>query len=320
MFNPAHDAIVYFAPEAGFINDNVLPVTIPVEPQNPEILGYTDLPETSRGLNNAKGFAVGMQGAAYNKRGRREPSITINIRPGNVAALAYLFPDGPSFLTSNGKIPYLCLSVRVKGSHTDVYRYCKPASVAFNFSGGDGQGGELTIAVTFQATTFERIEGAPDFPAPSAVRALGVPLMWHDVRSFKVGNTQLRRALMSLSVTLDMGLERKNERPNWGDDNPLSKTSYELLEHHKTVTGEMALHERLDGSLFDAAANSQDWDDIQIYCSSEPAGGSKGFTLTLSGPLPTNESMQGGESSKEIDFTIPFAADDIAFALEDGGE
>jgi hypothetical protein len=316
MFNPAHDAIVYFAPEVGDIKDDVTPSTVPRLPDDLMLLGYTDLPETSRGLNNAKGFAIGMQGAAYNKRGRREPSITINIRPGNVAALAYLFPDGPNFARSTGKLPYLCLWVRVKDSHTDLYRYCKPASVAFNFSGGDGQGGELTIAVTFQATTFERVEGVPDFPVPATVRTLGTPLMWHDVRSFTVGNTELRRALMSLSVTLDIGLERKNERPNWGDDNPLSKTSYALLEHHKTVTGEMALHERLDSTLFDAAAKSQDWQDIELYCSAVPAGGTKGFTLKLSGPLPTNESMQGGESSKEIDFTIPFAADDIVFTPE----
>lgn len=319
MFNPAHDAVVIFAAETGSINDTTIPPTLPATPGSPAVLGYTDLPETSRGLNNSKGFAIGLQGAAYNKRGRREPSITVNIRPGNVEALAYLFPDGPTFATSTGRMPYLSLSVLVKGGYTDVYRFCKPSSLAFNFGGGEG-GGELTIAVTFQATSFQRVEGAPTFPAPATIRSLSTPLMWHDVRSFLVNGQQLRRSLMSLSANLDMGLERKNERPNWGDNNPLSKTSYELLEHSKTVTGEMALHERLPESLFTTAATSQDWGDIEIHCSNIDAGGDKGFILTLSGALPTNDTMQGGDSNREIDFTIPFAADDIFFALVEDGE
>jgi hypothetical protein len=311
MFNPAHDAVVLFGVETALIDDTATTPTLPALPSSLAILGYTDLPETSRGLNNSKGFAIGLQGAAYNKRGRREPSITVNIRPGNVAALPFLFPS-----EATGRMPYLSLSVRVKGGYTDVYRYCKPSSLAFNFGGGDGAGGELTIAVTFQATAFQRIEGAPAFPAPSAIRALSTPLMWHDVRSFTVNGQQLRRSLMSLSATLDMGLERKNERPNWGDNVALSNTSYDLLEHSKTVTGELSLHERLPESLFTTAATAQDWDNIEIHCSNVAAGGNKGFTLTLTGALPTNDSMQGGDSNREIDFTIPFAADDIFIVLD----
>ncbi|RYX80487.1 hypothetical protein EON83_28425 [bacterium] len=312
MFIPAHDAVVLYALETASITESTngtTPANLPTTPTPLGVLGYTNLPQTARGLNNSKGFAIGQQGAAYNKRGRVEPSVSLEIRPGSVAALANLLPD------ENGDIPYLAIFIVVKGKYTDVYRFCKPSSLDWKFGGGgDSGGGEISISAEFWATAYEyenNSDNTRTIPT-SQLRALGTPLMWHDVREFSIGTISYRQALMNLSAKVDYGLERKNERPNWGDNKPLSRTSYALLEHHNTVSGEIGLHARLPETLFSAAANAQNWGDIAINCS-DPAG--KGFALTLTSAFPSDESMGGGESSAEIDHTVPFTADNIALSL-----
>lgn len=312
-FHAAHNAVVIYAIETGTISesaDGTTPATLPDTLTLPRaVLGYTTLPQTSRGLNNSKGFALGQQGAAYNKRGAIAPTIDLTIRPGSVGAIANLLPN------ADGVLPWLAIWVVVKNQYSDVYRFCKPNSLGFTFGGGEG-GGELSISAQMWATAYERTAAIP--VDNSAIRALGTPLMWHDVRQFSIGGTPYRRALMSLSANVTMGLERKSVRPNWGDNAPLSRTSYHLLEHHLTASGEVSLHERLPETLFTTAQTAQDWGDIAIHCSDAAAvtAGSKGFTLTMKDCFPSDESMKGAEASAEIDHTVPFTANDIEFALD----
>lgn len=312
-FNAAHNAVVLIALETGVITespDGVTPATLPPVPSSPVVLGYTNLPSIARGLGNSKGFALGLQGAAYNKYGPQQPSMGIEIRPGNVSILSKLLPD-----PITGILPWLCLYLVVKGQYTDVLRFCKPASLGFNFGGGGQGGGELSISTTFQGTAYQRM--APLTVAPNLIRALGTPMMWHDVRQFSIGSDSYRRALMSLTANLDMGLERKNERPDWGPNNPLSRTCYDMLEHHKTVTGEISLHERLPESLFTGAQDAQEWGDIAVNCSSTPAGRAKGFLLNLKGCFPSDETQAAAEASAEIDHSVPFSADDLSLIIEE---
>lgn len=207
-------------------------------------------------------------------------------------------------------------------SYTDVYRYCKPSSLKFDFSAG--QGGEIKVSASFMALAYQ-LAGATSV-SPASLRALGTPLMWHDVREFSIesgGPTpttkSYRRALMSLSATLEYNLERKNQRPNWGDHEPLSRTSYALLEHHLNVSGEIGLHERLSSELFSSIANAQDWGDIKIVCSNSLDAGdtaSKGITLNFEGCFPSDEKAAGGESSAEIDHNVAFTANTVSITVD----
>jgi len=319
-FNPAHDAIVMWALDATPPTESTngsTAATLPAAPTPFGVLGYTDLPQGARGLNNSQGFAIGQQGAAYLKRGAIAPSLQVTLRPGTMDVLENLVPD-----PTTGKLPYLCLFVIVKGEYTNVFRYCKPDSLAFDFSGGDGQDGEITITIPFQAIAFQRA-AAIVFDGPDLL-ALGDPLMWHDVRQFSVANSagtvsSYRKGLISLRAEINYGLERKNVRPNWGDGVALSRTSYDLLEHHTNVSGEIGLHERMAEAFFTGTANAQNWGDIVIWCSDSPLGldNPKGFTLTLVDASPSDESMSGGESNSEIDYSVPFTARSLVFELDE---
>ena len=313
-FTPAHSAAVLYALETTLPPDLLDDGTMqpyPAVPSAPVVLGYTNLPQNGRGLNNSKGFAVGQQGAAYNKRGGRTPNINVSIRPGNVAALVNLFPG------ANDELPFLAIYVVVKGQYTIVYRHCKPSTVDFNFGGGgEGGGGELTIGANFMA--IDRQEIGPLIVTRPQMRALGTPLMWHDVRKFNItdheGNSKnYRRTLMNLTCKADYGTERKNSSPFYGDNATSSITSFDLLEHHQKIDGEISLHDRLPKAMFEGAARAQDWGDIIVHCADVEAA--KGFDLTLAGAFPSDDTMQGAESSAEIDFNVPFTADAMTLAL-----
>lgn len=316
-FIPAHSAVVKAAFETSSITESTDGIALPTIGAAPTtaIIGYTNLPQNARGLNNSKGFAIGYNGAAYNKRGRVEPSITLEIRVTSNAAIELFLPDADT-----GVLPSLCVQVLVADQSTDTYRYCKPGDISFRFTSGE----EIVIKVTLQAIAHVYTSGATFNPA--ALLALGTPMMWHDVRSFTlqgaaVGGTpatpvEYRRAVQSLDVAINYNLERKNERPNFGDNVPLSRTSYALLEHHTAVSGTLTLHERANPNLFHGAANSLEWGNMVLYASNADTTGTQGFTLTILRALPTDESMQGGESSAEIDFSIPFVASNILFEAD----
>ncbi len=312
-FIPAHDVAVLYAietaPPPDLLDDGTM-AAYPSVPSSPVVLGYTDSPQNNRGLNNSKGYAVGQQGAAYNKRGMRKPTITVAVRPGNVAALAQLFPD------ANGKLPYLAIFVVVKGQYTIVYRHCKPGSVDFNFGGSADGGGELNVTANFMA--IERQEIGALVVTPAQLRALGTPLMWHDVKKCNLTDStgavkNYRRYLINLTAKADYSVEAKSNTPFYGDNAPSSITAFELMDHQQKVDGEMSLHARLAKALFDGSVLAQDWESIVVGCSDVEAN--KGFELTIHGPFPSDETMQGVESNGELDFSVPFTADSLELTL-----
>lgn len=313
MFTPAHDLVILYSVETApppDLLDTGLMAAYPAAPIAPVVLGYTNVPQNSRGLSNSKGFAVGQQGAAYNKRGMRKPTISVSIKPGSVAALQDLFPD------ANGKLPYLAIFVVVKGQYTVVYRHCKPSSLDFNFGGAAEGGNELSVTANFMA--IDRQEIAALTVTPAQLRALGTPLMWHDVRRFNLTNNagvlkNYRKDLINLTVKVDYSLEAKSNTSFYGDNAPSSITAFELMEHQQKVDGEMSLHSRLTRALFDGAVRAQDWESIVIGCSDVEAA--KGFDLTVNGPFPSDETMNGVESNAELDFAVPFTADSLTLDL-----
>ena len=312
-FIPAHDVAVLYAiepdPPPDLLEDGTM-TAYPAVPSSPVVLGYTDSPQNNRGLNNSKGYAVGQQGAAYNKRGTRKPAVAVSIRPGSVTALPNLFPD------ANGKLPYLAIFVVVKGQYTVVYRHCKPGSVDFNFGGSADGGGELNVTANFMAV--ERQEIGALVVTPAMLRVLGTPLMWHDVKRCNLTDStgavkNYRRYLINLTVKADYALEAKSNTPFYGDSATSSITAFELMEHQQKVDGEMSLHGRLAKALFDGSVLAQDWQSIVVGCSDVLAA--KGFDLTINGPFPSDETMQGVESNAELDFAVPFTADSLELAL-----
>jgi hypothetical protein len=303
-FLPAHLGVVAVAAETQTITDGVggAADTLPAIPASPALIGYTpNLPEASPRLNNRKGYAIGAAGALYNAPGAPRPQARVDLRPGSTGFVTnYCQRD------NNGVLPYFAMFIGVGGVFTDVYRFCKVNELALTLQEGGEQGGEVAASVTCFGLARQTL-GTPLAANPAALRALGVPLMWHDVREFTIPvagtDTSFRNALMSLSATLSHNLEYKGQRPNWGDVEPLSRGAYELLEHHETARAELGFHKRLPRSLFTGAVAAQQWGDILVDV--EDVANSVALNLTLEDAFVTDETLRGVASGEQISHTVP---------------
>jgi hypothetical protein len=207
---------------------------------------------------------------------------------------------------------------------TDVYRFCKVNELALTINEGGEQGGEIQASTTCFGLAKQAL-GAPLSIAENLLRALGVPLMFHDVRTFTIPiaevDTSFRNALQSLSCTLSHNLEYKGQRPNWGDAQPLSRTAYDLLEHHINAKAEIDLHKRLSRALFTGSVAAQQWGDIEVGI--EDVANSVALNLSLQDALVTNETMRGVASGEQISHTVPvelsnIVIDDTPTGTEEG--
>lgn len=310
---PAHLSHCAVAPEVGVITegaDGFTPDVLPAIPASPTMIGYTvNLPEASPNLNNRKGFAIGAAGALYDAPGSPRPSGRIELRAGSTGFLAnYCQRD------AGGQLPYFALYLGVNGVFTDVYRFCKVNELSLSAQEGGEQGGEIAANVSYLGLARQTLS-TPLTVAESAIRALGVPLMFHDVRSFIIPiagvDTSFRNALQSISATLSHNLEYKGQRPNWGDNQPVSRGAYDLLEHHYNARAEIGLHKRLSRALFTGAIDAQQWGDCEIEISD--VAKSVALSMTLKDCLVTNETMRGVASGEQISHTVTVECSNIIF-------
>jgi hypothetical protein len=308
---PAHLAHCAIAAEVGTITegaDGFTPDSLPAIPASPAMIGYTvNLPEVSPNLNNRKGFGIGAPGALWDAPGSPRPSGRIELRAGSTSFLANFCQRD-----ANGQLPYFALYLGVNGVFTDVYRFCKVNELSLSAQEGGEQGGEIAANVSYQGLARQPL-GTPLAIAESAIRALGVPLMFHDVRSFIIPiagvDTSFRNALQSISATLSHNLGYKGQRPNWGDNQAVSRGAYDLLEHHYNARAEIGLHKRLSRALFTGAVDAQQWGDIVLDI--EDIAHSKALNLTLKDCLVTNETMRGVASGEQISHTVTVECSNI---------
>ncbi len=315
FYIPGHSAILAYALEVGSITesaDGTAPATLPAIPGSPILIGYTNVPEATRDLGNAKGFAIGSPFPLYNKRGVYKPSVSFEMRLGSIPLLQRCLRN------SSNDLDQICLYVGVAGQPCKVYRFAKCGEFSLNLQEGDSQ--ELTASTRFEAITTQ--VGPTLSPTLNQLKAPGVPLHWHDVRQFNIpvaGTlTDFRRTFMGCRATINHNIERKAPRPNWGDAEPLSRTSSELLPHFNTASGDMTLHKELPEALFNAAADSQDWGNIVIPISDGPGlvsgGTTKIFNLTMQNVLPQVATQAGVDASAQMQHRLTYAFDNLVIA------
>jgi hypothetical protein len=322
MYISGHSGLVAIAAEVGTITesaDGTTPAVLPAIPSSAALVGYTpNMPELSANLGNSKGYAVGDSRALYNRPGSPSPSATFQLVPGSGAFLVnYCQRYVDSTLSPTGRLKSFALFIGAAGVFTDVIRFCKvnELAIALQESLGGGQGGEISASITAMGLARQSLT-TPIGPNAAALRALGIPLMWHDVRTFGIdlgaGSIDYRKALMGLNVTLSHNLERKGVRPDWGDDVPLSRTNYELLEHTITARAEVQLHSRLSRAAFYGAVRAQQWGDITVDIND--AEQTKQLNLLLEGAVPENEVLRGVAAGEQMSHSVPLLLDNIVLS------
>lgn len=310
----SHRLFCGFAAEAGTITegDGSTPASFSANPPGSfKLCGWMNAPQTDRGLNNSLGYSIGGPEAAYRKRGARNPTLSITLRGGGALdLLTYANRDSAS------ELPWLCFFVGVPGEWTEVYRFCKIGNIGISANESpQGEAAEIEITLQIEATAVVALSVALNPSLATLRAALGAPLFWHDVRTFSLNGTGMRKAISSFNVQVNHNLERKNERNDWGDNNPLSNTNYELLEHNLNVSGEIALHDKLSETLLTSATRSQNWGDIVLMIGDFE--GTQQINFSLISVFPQTVTSDGVEAGAQLSYTVPVMAK--SYALTTGG-
>jgi len=272
------------------------------------VVGYVpELPELDKGLSRASGYAIGSARPLFKRRGAQRPTFSFNLLPG-----------GYSFVTdycqrSGGVLTKFALFVGVGGVFTEVYRGCKVNTAALQLNRDtDGSGGAVNVAVTAYATAVDELASPVAQPNYSTLSSYGNPVLWGDVRTFNIAGVAYRQSLVSLTASINHNLQWGNPRPDFGHDEELSLTPYDIKEGNLDFSGsEVVFDQRLPRSLFNTAAASQDWGTI--ITSVANIAGTPPITLTLSDVSPADEVVNRKEAGGVLDYRVPIIMSNLAF-------
>ena len=263
-------------------------------------IGYTSPNAVNINEGTKIGYAAGRRPGSYAARGARTFSLEAALRIGSIEFIRDFC------LKNDDTLPYVDFFYGISGQWArGMYRSrCSRASLSFQ----EGDAQELTASATF-----EGIAGASVSPVTLGYdfEEFGPALLWTDVRDFSVNSIPFRDKVTSLSVDVDHQLERKGIRPDFGDDVPGSRTSYDLLPHHFAVSGQLQLHDLMtnESALFTGSQRAMDWSDITIRCNDVALD--EIYDVTIVNPRPTGRNQDAVESEAQMSFTVPFVADNL---------
>jgi hypothetical protein len=270
----------------------------------PTIIGYTNDPDILQDLGNDVGFSGGSYIAAYTKRGMPKPQVTVRLIPGAIALFQKAF-------RASGALPYVDIYYAKNGAASKVIRCCKVNSGGVNINIAEAS--ELVIDMQFWGIATQTA-GPVLTATPSTVAAFGTPLFAHNVQRFLIGATDYRPYLGQLQIQFNHNLRRAGQRPDWGDDEPLSRTAYDLIEQTSQYNANLSLLQDVPTALWNAAALSQNWSDITIPIADTPVGGANVLDLTMVSPIPTAIQKNTVELNELQTYGIPLKFRDLALS------
>lgn len=314
---PAHDFVLMYKQETGTITESAdgdTPAALPALPTSPALVGFVDPADIVADDGNKKGFASGSPYALYDAKGARVYSLAADVRLASMAFVQKCMrgSGGPYGLAEMAL--YYGTSNHSSNGVTTVQRFAVCDQLGIVLSQGGAQ--EIIASAAFQAIAEQ--PGIAVTPTLSELRAVGPNLFWHNVLTCMINGINYRNSITGASFTLNHGLTRDPVvRPDWGDDEPLSRTSYTLMPHHNVVTGEITFSKKLPASLFTAAINSTDWGTLTFRVSDTHAiatGTAKDYTLTLTNVRPVIRRQSRVETSTQLMHSVSIIADDMLLA------
>lgn len=310
IYDAGHQFYLYLAEETSSITestDGSTPATLPALPSSPRLIGYIDPADVSRNENTKQGWGAGAPDAAYSVLGARTFTLNLNIRVGDVTLLEEAFENDKQYAVFYGK------TNENSDGWGKALRFAKIASVALSIQSSEEEAQEISAQIGFEALAWQEDSTARTVALSDLQTAGGDVLTWYHVITATIGATDYRQGISGITINKTKTLQRKPGRPDWGDDEELSRTSYALLTNKNTITGELTLHQNLEVALFTAAKCATKWSDIVVTIDNANACNDteKSLTLTVGGARPQTFGQQGGDLDSEITYSIPFVASTV---------
>lgn len=318
IYDAGHQFYLRLAKESGTITestDGTTEATLPTAPSNPRLVGYIDPADVTRNENTKQGWGAGSPDAAYTVLGARTFMLNLNIRVGDLTLLEEAFEDNEEYAIFYGKTD------ENGDGWGKTLRFAKITSITLSIESSEEEAQEISAQVAFEAIAWELDTDKFTVSLSGLQTAGGDVLTWYHVITAKIDNTDYRQGITGITITKTKSLQCKPGRPDWGDDEVLSRTSYALLNNKNTITGELNLHQDLETKLFTAAKCSTKWDDIVVDINNATAcnNGEKSLELTIGGARPQSFGQQGGDLDSEITYNIPFVASTVTVDTTEGG-
>lgn len=272
-----------------------------------EDIGYTSPSGVSAEEGTRIGYAAGRRAGSYGALGARVHTLGVDLRIGSGEfVVENCAPNGDAVP------PELDLYFGVSGQWANALYRARCNTVTL--SAAEEGNREITASAQFIARARQSVS---PITLGYGFEQFGAALLWTDVRIFTIAGANHRDKLMGFDVTLNQNLEAKGLLPEFGANVPGSRVPYEMLPHHKDVSGTLTLHDlpSLEAGLFEGSANALQWSNIVLNAST--VDGAKSFVITINNPRPTGRMQNAIESAAQMSWTVPFVADDLTVTATD---
>jgi len=302
IYQGGHDYFVRAIDSTAVISDTTGAITLAPAITAAADIGYTSPGAVTINDNAAAGFAAGSENSLYDKTGWREASLSADIRLGSVAFIK-------DKCLAVGALPYLDLFYGISAQWSRAIYRARCASLSLSFPMSEAA--ELTASARFEGIAYAT---ATPITLAYAYQQFGPALLATDVRTLKIGTTDIRQNVMSLSLDIERNVERKNGRPEFGDNVPGSRTAYDIITHQRTVSGSLQLHDLPDveSTLFYGTATARKWSNIVITVNDLALG--QIYDVTILNPRPVQRQQNQIESAAQMNWTVPFIASGVTIA------
>lgn len=318
IYTAGHQFYLMLAKESGTITesaDGVTPAALPSIPTSPTLLGYIDPADVTRNEGTKQGWGAGSPDAAYTVLGARTFTLNVNVRVGDVALLKEAYENNYEYAVFYGK------TNENSDGWANVLRFAKITNVTTNIQANTEEAQEISAQISFECIAWQPDPTMRTVTLSALQSAGGDVLTWHHVIQLLIGSTDYRQGVTGITLTRSTTLQRKPGRADWGEDKPLSRTSYGLQYQKNTITGELTFDRNLEVALFTAAKCATKWDDLTINCDNSNAcnDGEKQMNITVAGARPVLHTLNGGDLDSDLTYTVPFVASTITVDTEAAG-
>jgi hypothetical protein len=316
-YYPGHSCLVKYKAGSGpgsIVTEQLTDTaaTLNTAPTTSVLVGYYNDASVNEQFGNSLGNAHGAYNAAYQKPGMPQPQLTFTLFP-TASALTFL----ARCFRSSGALLYTDLFFGLNGAASKIIRAAKCNSGSISVTMGEGQ--EVNINVTFTGIAIQT-GGETMTVTNSNTSALGTPLFAHNVQSLTITDSasadyDARPFLQSFQYAWEHGIRPAGMRADWGDEEPLSRTAYDLQETVSTYTGSLTLLNEPPAALTRAANTSQSWGNIVTKIADTGAGGTNILDLTHTGTMPQRVERSGAAADQLQTWNVPIVSAEMTAAF-----
>lgn len=232
--------------------------------------GFSSAPQFTTNENTSIQRGIGSYRGYRFYKGRREHAVSCQLTLGNPSLLAYALRSGAFTSPTIGGLKPLSVAGGAVNTHDAISQFSWIGRHALintvKFSVAEGQ--VFTADVEFWPLALVR--NGPLFGRPT-VESLETALLtagrsvftWHACE-VTINGVSRRDIVRKVGINVSNSLERVGQRPDFGDDEPLSRCALQNYPLQEEVQFEFELSDKLPDNLVSSVTDATLWDRVVL--------------------------------------------------------